>query len=249
MKKLAAFLAIVLLVVTLLLTGCGADKQAVSGLPKDSVNKVSNNTSLGSENKSNATDSSKSQVEQPISADKPMIADNVQSQENSSQSTATATTTIKANPSTPTSTPITQAPIPLQPKTTDKLAVTIAINCSTAVAIGLDKQENFKDAVPTNGIILPTTKVEFQEGETVFDVLKLVTHEKNIQLQYGGSSGTVYIKGINNLYELDGGPLSGWTYYVNNVYANYGSSQTKLKNGDSIEWNYTCNMGKDLGQK
>ena len=55
-------------------------------------------------------------------------------------------------------------PIPIQPENTDKPAVTIAINCSTAVAKGLDKQENFKDVVPANGIILSPTKVEFKEG-------------------------------------------------------------------------------------
>lgn len=255
MKKLASFLTMFLLVVALLLTGCGVDKKAASGLPKDSVNKVSsnidatksNNTFLGSENKNDSADSIKSQVEQPINIDKPKTTDNVQSQENPSKTTAALTTTIKANPSTPT--PTIQVPIPIQPEKTDTPAVTIAINCSTAVAKGLNKQENFKDVVPANGVILPPTKVEFKEGETVFDVLKMVVRENNIQMQYEGSNGTAYIKGINNLYELDGGPLSGWMYCVNKLYANYGCNQTKLKNGDTIEWNYTCNMGKDLGQK
>ncbi|ODA43086.1 DUF4430 domain-containing protein [Desulfosporosinus sp. BG] len=255
MKKLASLLAMFLLVVALLLTGCGVDNQTASGLPKDSVNKVSsnmeatksNNTSLGPENKNNSADSSKSQVDQPIKADLPKTIDSAQSQENPSKTTAALTTTIKANPSTPT--PTIQVPIPIQPENTDKPAVTIAINCSTAVAKGLDKQEKFKDVVPANGIILPPTKVEFKEGETVFDVLKIVVRENNIQMQYEGSNGTAYIKGINNLYELDGGPLSGWMYCVNKLYANFGCNQTKLKNGDTIEWNYTCNMGRDLGQK
>ncbi|MCL5272509.1 MAG: DUF4430 domain-containing protein, partial [Gammaproteobacteria bacterium] len=177
----------------------------------------------------------------------PKTIANAQNQENTPKTTVEPTTTIKANPATPT--PTIQAPIPIQPENTDQPAVTIAINCSTAVAKGLNKQENFKDVVPVNGVILPPTKVEFKEGETVFDVLKSAVREHNIQMQYEGSQGAVYIKGINNLYELDGGPLSGWMYCVNEVYANYGCDQTKLKNGDSIEWDYTCNMGKDLGQK
>ncbi|GAB6155817.1 hypothetical protein JCM17380_45680 [Desulfosporosinus burensis] len=247
MKKLASFLAMFLLVVALLLTGCGVDKQAASGLPKDSVNKVSSNTSLGSENKNDSSGSSKSQVEQPIKAELPKTIDSAQTQENTPKTTVEPTTTIKANPSA--QTPTIQVPIPIQPENTDKPAVTIVINCSTAAAKGLDKQENFKDVVPANGVILPPTKVELKEGETVFDVLKIVVRENNIQMQYEGSNGTAYIKGINNLYELDGGPLSGWMYCVNKLYANYGCNQTKLKNGDTIEWNYTCNMGKDLGQK
>ncbi|OLN33116.1 DUF4430 domain-containing protein [Desulfosporosinus metallidurans] len=247
MKKLASFLSMFLLIVALLLTGCGVDKKAASGLTKDSVNKVSSNTSLGSVNKNNSSDSSKSQVEQPIKADLPKTIDSAQNQENAPKIISAPTTTIEATPSA--QTPTIQVLIPIQPEKTDTPAVTIAINCQTAVAKGLDKQENFKDVVPANGVILPPTKVEFKEGETVFDVLKIVVRENNIQMQYEGSSGTAYIKAINNLYELDGGPLSGWMYCVNKVYANYGCNQTKLKNGDTIEWNYTCNMGKDLGQK
>lgn len=255
MKKLASFLAMFLLVVALLLTGCGVDKKAASGLPKDSVNKVSsnmeaiksNNTSLGPENKNDSADSSKSQVEQPIKAELPKTIDNAQRQENTPKITSTPTTTIEAKPSS--QTPAIQVPIPIIPENTDKKAVTIAIYCSTAVAKGLDKQEKFKDVVPTNGIILPPTRVEVKDGETVFDALKLVVRENKIQMQYEGSKGTPYIKGINNLYEFDGGPMSGWMYCVNNLYANYGCNETKLKNGDAIVWNYTCSMGKDLGQK
>ena len=254
MKKLASFLSMFLLIVVLLLTGCGVDKKAETGLPNDSVNKVSsnmeatksNNTSLGSGNENNSSDSSKSQVEQPIKADLPKTTDNAQSQENTPKMISAPTTTIEANPSS--LTPVNQVPIPIKPENTDKKLVTIAINCSTAVAKGLDKQEKFKDVVPANGLILPPTKVEFKDGETVFDALKLVTRENKIQMQYEGSKGKPYINGINNLYEFDGGPISGWMYCVNKLYANYGCNETKLKNGDAIEWNYTCDMGKDLGQ-
>jgi hypothetical protein len=173
--------------------------------------------------------------------------DNVSSQENAPQNIAAHAASGEANFSSPT--PASQVPPPIQPENTDQKAVTIAINCATAVAKGLDKQEKFKDVVPADGIILPPTRVEFKDGETVFDALKAVVRVKNIQLQYEGSKETPYIKGINNLYEFDGGPLSGWLYCVNKLYANYGCSNTMLKNGDIIEWNYTCNMGKDLGQK
>ena len=39
-----------------------------------------------------------------------------------------------------------------------------------------------------------------------------------------------------------------WMYCVNDWYPNYGCGQYVVKNGDVIEWNYTCDLGKDLGQ-
>jgi hypothetical protein len=37
-------------------------------------------------------------------------------------------------------------------------------------------------------------------------------------------------------------------YKVNDWYPNYGCSRYPLKDGDVIEWNYTCNLGRDLGE-
>jgi hypothetical protein len=56
------------------------------------------------------------------------------------------------------------------------------------------------------------------------------------------------IAGINNLYEFDVGELSGWMYKVNGWYPNYGCSRYQVKDGDLIEWNYTCDLGRDLGE-
>jgi hypothetical protein len=37
-------------------------------------------------------------------------------------------------------------------------------------------------------------------------------------------------------------------YSVNGRYPNYGSSRYQLSPGDVIEWNFTCDLGRDLGQ-
>ncbi len=58
---------------------------------------------------------------------------------------------------------------------------------------------------------------------------------------------SVYIEGINNLYEFDVGELSGWMYKVNNWFPNYVASRYVVKEGDNIEWVYTCNLGADVG--
>lgn len=135
-----------------------------------------------------------------------------------------------------------------QPTDPAKNTSTIAINCQTAVDKGLAQQEKFQGVVPSDGVILPVTRVEISDGETVFSVLKRVTREHKIQMVYEGSQGTPYIQGINGLFEFDGGPKSGWVYCVNNQYLGYSCGGYKLKNGDAIEWKYTCNLGKDLGQ-
>ena len=58
-----------------------------------------------------------------------------------------------------------------------------------------------------------------------------------------------YVSGINNLYEFDCGKDSGWMYCVNGWYPNYGCSKYTLEDGDTVEWRYTCNLGRDVGDQ
>jgi hypothetical protein len=118
--------------------------------------------------------------------------------------------------------------------------VTISISCKNAIG----KTDNKK--IPENGIILDDTEFSISEGDTVFDVLVSATKKNKIQIDYDSSNETVYIKGINGLYEFDCGELSGWMYKVNGETPNVGCSGYKLKDGDVIEWVYTANIGKDL---
>lgn len=127
---------------------------------------------------------------------------------------------------------------------------TITIRCDTI----LDNLENLtagKEAyVPANGCILSTSTVEFEEGETVFDVLERVCSYAGIQLEYSWTPmyNSYYIEGINHLYEFDCGNESGWMYKVNGWFPNYGCSSYTLQGGDTIVWCYTCNgLGADVG--
>lgn len=137
------------------------------------------------------------------------------------------------------------------PAQTEKMNIcTISIVCDTI----LDNMENLDDGkeayVPANGTILATSSVEFEEGETVFDVLKRVCEYAGIQLEYSWTPmyDSYYIEGINHLYEFDCGNESGWMYKVNGWFPNYGCSAYSLKDGDSIVWCYTCNgLGADVG--
>ena len=110
-------------------------------------------------------------------------------------------------------------------------------------------KESKKEFLPADGVILRKTTVTFKEGETVFDVLKRVCKENNIQMESSYTPGydNYYIEGINQIYEKDCGTKSGWMYSVNGTFPNYGCSDYKLKNGDEVEWRYTCDLGEDIG--
>lgn len=96
--------------------------------------------------------------------------------------------------------------------------------------------------VPENGLILEKSQVPFEKGETVFDVLKRVTRDCGIQMEfsYFPMYESMYIEGIGNLYEKDCGGSSGWFYFVNGVKPNYGVSKYVLEDQDNVEFYYTC---------
>jgi hypothetical protein len=98
-----------------------------------------------------------------------------------------------------------------------------------------------------HGAILQAVSVPFKEGATVIDVLKQVTKANKIQMEVKGAGKYAYVQGIDNLYEFDGGPKSGWVYKVNGAAPAKGAGAYKLAKGDNIEWLYTLDLGKDVG--
>lgn len=129
------------------------------------------------------------------------------------------------------------------------VSCTIQIDCHNLVGYeNLDPR--LKPYVPDNGIILPKTTVKVEKGKSVFDVLNKICRDRGIQVEssFTPMYGSYYVEGINNLYEFDGGELSGWMYKVNGWYPNYGCSEYVVKEGDVIVWSYTKDCGVDLGQ-
>lgn len=100
------------------------------------------------------------------------------------------------------------------------------------------------------GYVLRPTQVEFEEGETVWDVTKRVMDSRGIAYTYVETPkyNSVYVEWIDGDGEFDHGDGSGWMYSVNGWYPNYGSSLYKLRDGDVVQWRYTTNLGADLGQ-
>ncbi len=126
---------------------------------------------------------------------------------------------------------------------------TFSIECSAILNNLSSVNHNKLELIPSDGIILEEIEVEFFEGESVFDVLKRVCQDNGIHLESEWTPiyNSAYIEGINNIYEKDVGELSGWQYRVNGWYPNYGCSRYQLKDGDKVEFRYTCDLGKDIG--
>lgn len=114
--------------------------------------------------------------------------------------------------------------------------VSLSIRCDTLVG------KSDSEYIPSDGIILDKTDFELYEGQTVYDILTEAVRKFNIQLQ----SNNGYIAGIGYLYEYDFGDLSGWIYHVNGDTPFVMCTEYELKDGDNIEWLYTCELGNDL---
>lgn len=128
---------------------------------------------------------------------------------------------------------------------------TLEIRCDTILANMSHLKAGLASYVPSDGTIFPKTTISLRDGESVFDVLKRVTRNYKIQMEFRNDptySGA-YIEGIHHLYEFDCGANSGWMYQVNGVFPSWGCSVIKVENGDHIVWVYTCDLGKDVGDQ
>ena len=137
----------------------------------------------------------------------------------------------------------------------DSETVTLEIRCDTI----LDNYDKLKEPlrdekyVPADGVILKETRYVLRPGDTVFDILSRACRINEIQMEYEGVNenyyNTAYVEGINYLYDFSCGRLSGWMFCVNGGFADKGANQYELKDGDKIQWLYTCDLGKDIGNE
>ena len=131
-----------------------------------------------------------------------------------------------------------------------KPSCTISVRCDTILNNISQLNPEKKGILPEDGIILSENVVYFNEGESAFDVLLREMKNRKIHLEFSKTPAynSVYIEGIANIYEFDCGDLSGWMYKVNGEFTEYSSSLYMLKDGDKIEFLYSCAMGADIGK-
>lgn len=145
-------------------------------------------------------------------------------------------------------------PMPVEPQSSvasnRQLTCTLSVRCDTILNnMNLLDKEKW-ELVPADGVIFAARQVTFYEGESVFNVLLREMKQNKIHMEFVNVPlyNSAYIEGIHNLYEFDVGELSGWVYKVNDSwFPNYGCSRYQLKDGDAVEWVYTCNLGEDVG--
>ena len=144
-------------------------------------------------------------------------------------------------------------PVPVEPQaaqiTDTALKCTLSVRCDTILdnISWLDKAK--RGLIPSDGVIFPEKEVKFYEGESVFNLLSREMRQTGIHMELASTPifNSTYIEGINNIYEYDCGELSGWMYSVNDWFPNYGCSRYELKQGDRVEFVYTCDLGADVG--
>ena len=79
----------------------------------------------------------------------------------------------------------------------------------------------------------------------VYDVLERAGKKFGFSFDTKGAP-SVYVSGISNIYEFDFGDLSGWLYFVNGESPSLSCAEYIRSDGDSIEWRYTVDLGKEF---
>ncbi|MDL2288957.1 DUF4430 domain-containing protein [Oscillospiraceae bacterium OttesenSCG-928-F05] len=88
------------------------------------------------------------------------------------------------------------------------------------------------------GMLVENASLAYVEGMTAFDALEALCGEQGLALDVSGSGGSVYVRGIGNIYERDYGPMSGWIYTVGGVSPSKSSGAYELSAGDHVLWRY-----------
>ena len=240
MKRLVSIISVIAAVI--ILGGCGMNVQKVENTSSNEASAVSGYSSVASA-KELTIESTTEKSDK--SAESSSSAANAQTKTSSTPKSTNKTVSTKKTETT------TYAPTKKIDIKTEKNVseCTVLIECKTILNNYGKLKESKKEFVPNDGIILKETRITFKNGETVFDVLKRVCDENGIQFEssYTPAFGSYYVEGIGQIYQKDCGTKSGWTYCVNSVFPNMGSSSYVLKNGDKVEWHYTCDNGADVG--
>lgn len=122
-------------------------------------------------------------------------------------------------------------------KESQKITVTVSVDCKTAVAAGYEQATS----ISSSGSLAQKT-VTLPKGASAFDALKA----SGLSVGSESTSMGTYVYSIASLREKQCGSMSGWLYMVNGKILSKSCDSAILQSGDRVNWRYTCNGGKDL---
>ena len=108
------------------------------------------------------------------------------------------------------------------------------------------------------GTIIEPVKVPFKAYDTIASVTLRLLDAMDIKASYSGDEfsgfylsaiGDFTVDGVtySRFGEFDAGQGSGWMITQNDVFINKGASEFYVDNDDVIKWQYTCQLGADIG--
>lgn len=108
------------------------------------------------------------------------------------------------------------------------------------------------------GTMIRATRVPFKKNDTIASVTLRLLEEKGFTANYQGDEySNFYLAAIGDFNakghhytsfgEFDAGRDSGWMITWNGWFIDQGASEFEVKNGDVVRWQYTCQLGVDIG--
>lgn len=118
--------------------------------------------------------------------------------------------------------------------------VSLSVDCTDVLSNMDSLKEEKRGIIPQNGIIYANSKVEIEDGDSAFDVLRRALTASGVHLEFSLTPvyNSAYIEGIGNLYEFDCGERSGWKFSINGEFPRVGCSDVKVKPSDKIVFYY-----------
>lgn len=233
-KKMKTKIIALLLSILLVLTACGKGNAS-----EDTANQE---VSANSEYSTEASSDTKAASEDTSGGSVSEISENKQSETQALPSPETKKA-VEGSAKASEGSVITAAPTSppqVNGNENEKITVTFSVDCRNAINYGILSQGSFAQVLPADGIILSTSAITVKNGENVMSALKKILKENRINFSISSSG---YVRMIGGLSEFDCGAYSGWMYKVNGVLPSVSTKSYPLKDGDKVEFVYTCKMG------
>ena len=134
----------------------------------------------------------------------------------------------------------------------------LAVIISGCGADGVDSEMKIFDVLPDDdnaialriigrdGSLILEAWAEYHTDTSAADLTEQICRAKKIPFVTSGMGSLRYVKGIDNIFEFDDGPESGWVYTVGGEVMGISSGIYTVQPGDAVIWRYTLTAGEEL---